>query len=106
FIPRIKPLREIPERECAVYSLLNGFDISWKKCPYISGVRIDIKKFINYMENKYPGIKYTILYTFDKMIPGIRKAASGIEGEIKRCKICGEPCSGEICKTCELWNRG
>ncbi len=102
FIPRIKPLREIPERESALYAILKGLAPEWDECPHISGIRFDVRDFINDMENKHPGIKYTILYTFDKLLPYIRQASIK-EGKIQRCSICGEPSSREICKSCELW---
>ena len=41
FVPRIKPLRELPEKEIALYVLLKGYDIKWDECPYASGVRFD-----------------------------------------------------------------
>jgi uncharacterized protein (TIGR00269 family) len=103
FIPRIKPLREVPERESALYVLLKDLGICWDECPYASGLRFDVREFINLMESKYSGVKFSILQTFDKMLPGIRQLTKREEGEILVCKKCGEPASKEICKTCELW---
>jgi uncharacterized protein (TIGR00269 family) len=103
FIPRVKPLREIPEKEVALYAVLKGFEIEWDECPYVSGVRFDVRDFILNMENKYPGIKYSILFTFDKLSPCIREQAAKGEGEIVKCRNCGEPGSSDLCKTCELW---
>jgi len=103
FIPRIKPLREIPEKEVALYIMLKNINVSWDECPYASGIRFDVRDFINNLEKKYPGIKYTILYAFDKIVPYIRKASVFREGEILKCKKCGEPASRDICKVCELW---
>jgi uncharacterized protein (TIGR00269 family) len=102
FIPRIKPLRDIPERETALYAYLKGFDIYEGKCPFAGGVRFDAKDFINKMEDKYPGVKFSILETFDKLNPWMQKIAEK-EGEIKLCRICGEPGAKDVCKTCELW---
>jgi uncharacterized protein (TIGR00269 family) len=103
FVPRIKPFREIPEKESAIFSILAGFDLCWEKCPYAGGIRFDAKEFINNLEKKYPGIKFTILETFDKLLPHIRDFSDSREGEIVVCRKCGEPGSDEICKTCELW---
>jgi uncharacterized protein (TIGR00269 family) len=103
FIPRVKPLRDIPEKECALYAVLKGFELDWRECPHISGIRFDVRDFLVSMEDKYPGIKYTILCTFDKISPCIREMASRREGEIVKCSKCGEPGSAEVCKTCELW---
>jgi uncharacterized protein (TIGR00269 family) len=108
FIPRIKPLREIPERETALYAQLRGFDILEGHCPHAGGVRFDVRGFINSMELKYPGTKFSILETFDRLNPCIKRIAEKQyskkgAGRIIKCTRCGEPSSGEICKTCELW---
>jgi uncharacterized protein (TIGR00269 family) len=96
-------LREIPERESALYAHLKGFDILEGHCPHAGGIRFDARNFINIMELKYPGIKFNILETFDKLNPCIKKIADKEQGEIMICKKCGEPSSREICKACELW---
>ena len=103
FVPRIKPLREIPEKETAIFSILMGFDLCWDKCPYAGGIRFDAKDFVNDLEYKYPGIKFTILETFDKLLPHIRDFSDKREGSIEFCEECGEPGSNKVCKTCELW---
>lgn len=103
FVARIKPLREIPEKETALFSILMGFDLIWDKCPHAGGMRFDAKDFVNNMEQKYPGIKFTVLETFDKLLPHIRDFSIKREGKIQMCKKCGEPGSDDVCKTCELW---
>ena len=102
FIPRIKPFREIPERETALYAYLMGFDIYEGKCRFAGGVRFETKDFVNRMEDRYPGIKFTILETFDKLNPFMRQLAEK-GGPLKLCKVCGEPSAKDVCKTCELW---
>lgn len=103
FIARIKPLREVPEKEAALFSILMGFDLNWDNCPHAGGIRFDARDFINNLDRKYPGIKFTILETFDKLLPHIRDFSDKRDGEIKICKKCGEPGSEDVCKTCELW---
>jgi uncharacterized protein (TIGR00269 family) len=103
FIPRIKPLRLIPEREAALYAVLRGMGADFSECPHLSGIRFEVRDFINDMEDKYSGTKYSILETFDKILPCIRKLAARSEGKIMLCKKCKEPGSEEVCKTCKLW---
>jgi len=103
FVPRIKPLRGLPEREIALYVLLKGYDIKWDECPYSSGVRFDARDFINNMEDKYPGIKYTMMNTFDKINPCVREVSKRKEGKLILCEKCSEPGSKTQCKTCEIW---
>lgn len=104
-VPRIKPLREIPEREAALYAYLKGFDIPEGQCPHAGGIRFEARGFINGLELNHPGIKFNILETFDRLNPCIKKVAEREEGKIRLCRICGEPSSGDVCKACELWRQ-
>jgi len=109
FIPRIKPLRVIPERESALYAYLRGFDILEGHCPHAGGIRFEARGFINRLELNHPGIKFNILETFDKLNPCIKRVAEkqyaqkASGGRILMCRKCGEPSSRELCKACELW---
>lgn len=102
FVPRIKPLREIPEKESALYARLKGFTIH-RGCPYAGGLRIEVRNFVNQLEKNHSGVKFTLLNSFDRLLPGFRKIAEEGEQDLTICKKCGEPSSGEICKACELW---
>lgn len=100
FIPRIKPLREIPEIETELFCRLKGFDLGYKKCPFAGGLRFELKDFLNEMEKRHPGIKYSILHSFDKILPCLRRLR---EPKLTVCEKCGEPSSKNICRVCELW---
>jgi len=102
FVTRIKPLREIPEKETALYCLLNGIKFHNSRCPNSKdSIRYDVRKFINEMEEKYPGTKYNIIRNFDTMLPALRSYFADT-GKVKLCPKCGEPTSREVCKACEL----
>jgi uncharacterized protein (TIGR00269 family) len=103
FIPRIKPLREIPEREIALYAWLKKIPHHTGICPYSSGLRLEVRSFINRLEMLSPGVKFSILHTYDKILPRFREAAGRHPAKVKNCKKCGEPAPGEICRSCELW---
>jgi len=103
FIGRIKPLRIIPEKEVALYSILSGLNYYGKKCPHRCGLRLEVRDFVNSLEEKHSGIKFSILETFDRILPSLRSQMEKEIGELYYCKKCGEPSSKEICKTCELW---
>lgn len=108
FIPRIKPLRDVPEADIALYAKLQAqknptFKQNFtKKCPYKGGLRVEVENFLNDMERKYPGIKFSFLETFDKIKPCIEKLMH-TESDMNKCGVCGEPATGKTCKTCELW---
>ncbi|MBU4245451.1 MAG: TIGR00269 family protein [Nanoarchaeota archaeon] len=102
FIPRIKPLREVLEKEVAVYAILKGFNADFGECPYAEqSFRWDVRNILNNLETKYPGTKYSVLRTFDRIKPALEATTKTTAG-IGTCKICGEPASNDVCKVCEL----
>ena len=105
FVTRIKPLRNIPEKETALYDMLNGIEYHDSVCPNShDSVRSDVKNFLNNMEDKYPGTKHNIIRHFDTILPALRKYFSS-DSTVGKCKRCGEPTSREICKSCELMDK-
>ncbi|UCG95022.1 MAG: TIGR00269 family protein [archaeon] len=102
FVTRIKPLRDVPERETALYDMINGIDYHDSRCPNAEdSIRFDVRKFINVMEEKYPGTKHIAIKHFDTILPALRKHFSDT-GKVKECSNCGEPTSRNLCKVCEL----
>ena len=100
FVRRVKPLCEVPEREVALYTFLKGIEFQMMPCPYRrTALRNDIRSFLNRLETKHPGTKYTVLRAFEKIAPSIRELTG--KAGLKNCKICGEPTVGEICKACQ-----
>lgn len=98
FIPRIKPLSEMPEKEVALYALLREFPVSFAECPYSLGTfRAGIRDFINELEKNNAGIKFSILKGYQKLLPYLE-----LKKAMHECEICGEPASQKICKTCLL----
>ena len=102
FTPRIKPLRFIPEREIALYAILKGIPFSDRECPFIRGIRPEVREFLNEMESKYPGTKFSLLESYDKISPQIKKSVQ-YKGKLVECEKCKEPSSHKVCKTCQLW---
>ncbi len=98
FVPRIKPLREIPEREIAAYAFFRDLPFHSQTCSYAEGVlRNDIQQVLNEMEQKRPGIKHSILRSGDKI-----KQLLQIKQEIHLCPICHEPATEKVCKFCQV----
>jgi len=102
FVPRIKPFREIPEKEMALYALLRGLEVHLAVCPYAGGIHSEIRDFLNDFEVRHPNTKFMILRMFDRMKPLLAGAVQ--EFEMQSCGVCGEPTSMKICKACELLN--
>ncbi len=98
-VPRIKPLRTIPEKETTLYAFYRNLKHNSKPCPYApEAYRDDIRSFLNQIESKRPGTKYNILRLYDKISPQITIS----QNSIQECSICGEPSVEKICKACQL----
>ncbi|MFA4661913.1 TIGR00269 family protein [Pyrococcus kukulkanii] len=101
-VPRIKPLREVPEKEIVLYAVLNNIEVDLSECPYaVEAFRAEIRDWLNEMEEKHPGTKYQLLRSYDKIFPLLAKTYAK-EVKLNRCKLCGQPTSGEICKACQF----
>lgn len=102
FVPRIKPLRSIPERETILYAYYKGIEFHSQPCPYSFNVlRGEIESILNELEHKRPGTKYSVLRFLDDLAPFLRRYYSS-ETDFTRCEHCGEPSSGKICNVCKL----
>ena len=99
-VRRVKPFCEIPEREIAFYAYLKNIEFQSFPCPYAPQALIsEIRIILNRLEERHPGMKYTIFRSIERIRPALERMA---EKELKECRICGEPTTGEICKVCEL----
>ncbi len=101
---RAKPLRFIPEKEVALYALVNDLPVDFSECPYAhEAIRGEVRDMLNDFEVAHPGTKYSLLKGFDTMAPIISKEYTDIE--LAKCRICGQACSLGICQACKLLGR-
>jgi len=99
-IPRIQPLRTIPEKESYLYAILEGIGFSDGTCPYSDpALRNDYREMIDTLEYRSPGSRFSILASYDTIAPLLRQKYP--PAELRTC-ACGEPSLGEMCKACEL----
>ena len=100
FTVKIKPLREIPEKEIGLYALAKGLDIHLAGCPYAQeSFRMEISNILNDLAKDHPTIKYSTLKGFDKIRPALRRELMH-DYEYDRCERCGEPSSNRLCRAC------
>jgi len=101
FVPRIKPMRNIPEKEIVLYAHYNNIPFHGVECPYAPiSFRSDIRDFINKMEQIRPGIKYALLNSGDKI-----RSFITVSRPIYTCIRCNQPSTTKICKVCSLFNK-
>ena len=103
-VPRMMPLRTIPEKEVTLYAFLNNIEFHDAECPYSTrALRGMFRDIIDDIEFRRPGTRHSILNSYD----GIKDML--IEKypptDLNKCKKCGEPTSQKLCKACILKNR-
>jgi uncharacterized protein (TIGR00269 family) len=100
-VRRIKPFCEIPEKETALYAYVRGFRFQSSPCPYASeALRNDARMMLDRLEERHPGIKFTIFKSIERIRPALENAAKS-EG-LHECRECGEPTTDEVCRTCQM----
>ena len=101
FIPRVKPLMYVAEKEIAAYLLLQDAWQDLPECPYAKfALRQDARTMLATLEYRYPG-------TMVRLMESKEAIETSCVGEInadplRSCRECGEPCSGELCQFCQL----
>ncbi|MHB8164965.1 MAG: TIGR00269 family protein [Methanoregula sp.] len=101
FIPRIKPLADISEKEIAAYLFVQDLFPFLPECPYTRyALRAEVRSMLSAMEQKHPGTMRNLI----KSKKAIEKYAdrSVISEPMRRCRECGDPCSRELCQVCML----
>ncbi len=100
---RIKPLRSIPEKEVALFVLLNNLPLSTEECPYAKeALRNEIREMINNYEVRHPGTKYSLLKGFDTISQALQQDGM----RVMPCQRCGEPSSNAVCMACRFLESG
>ena len=102
FTVKIKPLREIPEKEIGLYAIAADLNVHLAGCPYAGeSFRREIGEFIKELSRDHPTIMYSTLRGFDKIKPILKKELTP-KGNTGECRRCGEPSAGELCKACSF----
>jgi uncharacterized protein (TIGR00269 family) len=98
---RVKPMALIPEREVSLYAALMDFKFQPTQCPYTgSSLRSDIRVLINRLESRHPGITFTLLKSFEEIANNLKRSLEF--PRVRKCRICGSPATGDLCKACEI----
>ena len=99
-VPRIKPLRCIPEKEIALYCMVNGVFTESRECPYAQlSLRSDVRDMMNRLESLFPGTRQTTMQGFEKIAEkatetGLRWSwANARNAASPASRICARPAS-------------
>jgi uncharacterized protein (TIGR00269 family) len=99
-VPRIQPLRMIPESETTLYAMAKKLRFHDLECPYApEALRNSYREVIFELENKYPGTRHSIVRSYDEIRPALNCLYP--PARLRVCE-CGEPTISGKCKACEL----
>jgi uncharacterized protein (TIGR00269 family) len=107
FVPRAKPLRDVPEKEVALYAHLQDLPAHITECPHAEeAYRGEIQELLHELEERHPGTRHSIMAGYEELA-GLAAAEhrSGPGAEDKQfgeCERCGGPTRGEVCRKCDL----
>jgi uncharacterized protein (TIGR00269 family) len=103
-VPRLLPLRMIPEKEVMLYALVKGIEFHNAECPYsIRALRGSFREIIDSLEEKTPGTRHSIMNSYESIKDVLLQKYPPVS--LNRCASCGEPTSQKLCKTCVLKKR-
>jgi len=103
FVPRIKPVRSLTERETAFYANMLGIPMEEQECPYYrSSFRDEIMPYLEELEGRHPGTMNAVVSAGEQL-----RADSPKSKPAGRCSICGYPTARgrDVCRVCELRTR-
>ena len=100
-IPRMLPLRTIPEKELTLYAILKNFSFHHGQCPYAhEALRGEFRDIVDELEQHHPGTRHSILKSYDGLKPTLTQCCPSVP--LHSCTLCGEPTTQDICKALSL----
>lgn len=101
FVPRVKPITELSERDIVAYAHHVDLPYHDTPCPYYAeAYRNDLRNFLNEMEHKRPGTLLAILRSAETITEAFEQTPSS--AKFRRCKRCGEVTTLKVCKVCSI----
>ncbi|QSG03506.1 tRNA 2-thiolation protein NcsA [Natranaeroarchaeum sulfidigenes] len=106
FVPRAKPLRDIPEKEVALYAHLRNLPAHITECPHSSeAYRGEIQQLLYDLEENHPGTRHSIMSGYEELAALAADSHNDDSDEAKdtqECVECGAPTTRERCRKCTL----
>ncbi|RBI61805.1 TIGR00269 family protein [halophilic archaeon] len=105
FVPRAKPLRDVPEKEVALYAQLEDLPAHITECPHSSeAYRAEIQDLMLSLEENHPGTRHSIMAGYEELAALAAEEFGAGEGdrELGECERCGASTTRELCRKCSL----
>lgn len=105
FVPRAKPLRDVPEKEIALYAHVRDLPAHITECPHASeAYRGEIRDLLLDLEENHPGTRHSILAGYEELarLTAADRQATSDGPDLRECERCGSSTTREICRKCRL----
>jgi len=105
FVPRAKPLRDVPEKEVALYAHLEELPAHITECPHSSeAYRGEIQRLLYDLEEDHPGTRHSILSGYEELAGMVadRRREDDAGADLRECVECGATTTRERCRKCSL----
>ncbi|GAB3684977.1 TIGR00269 family protein [Salinarchaeum chitinilyticum] len=103
FVPRAKPLRDVPESEVALYAHLRDLPAQIAECPHAEeAYRGEIKELLHELEDGHPGTRHSILSGYEELAKLAADARENGSADVGECERCGASTARDVCRTCSL----
>ena len=103
FVPRAKPLRDVPEKEVALYAHLRDLPVHMAECPHASeAYRGEIRDLLLSLEEDHPGTRHSIMSGYEELARLASEAHDEEGPRLGECGRCGAPTTGDLCRKCDL----
>ena len=104
FVPRAKPLRDVPEKEVALYAHLKDLPAHITECPHASeAYRGEIQELLLKLEENHPGTRHSIMSGYEELAQLAADAYDDSDGnDLGECEECGSTTSADVCRKCRL----
>ena len=95
FVPRAKPLRDVPEKGVALFAHLRDLPAHITECPHAEeAYRGEIQELLCELEERHPGTRHSIMAGYEELAGLAAAEHRGEGGEFGECERCGGPTRG------------
>lgn len=103
FVPRAKPLRDVPEKEIALYAHLKDLPAHITECPHASeAYRGEIQQLLYDLEEDHPGTRHSIMAGYEELAGIVAEEYDRGNEDLGECSNCGSTTTRDVCRKCSL----
>ncbi|MHB9288554.1 tRNA 2-thiolation protein NcsA [Halobacteriales archaeon Cl-PHB] len=105
FVPRAKPLRDVPEKEVALYARFRDLPAHITECPHAEeAFRGKVQDLLLDLEEDHPGTRHSIMAGYEELagMAADKYRGGQEEAELGACESCGATTARDVCRACSL----